>query len=289
MSPVTSKTTPFLVVDSGSTKADWAYVSPAGVNTFSTQGLNPYFHKPDDTERILLGDQKFVSSIPVQEISHVYFYGAGCSDAQFCQTMIDGLKRVFTKSTIEVEHDLLGAARATCGKQPGIAGILGTGSNSCLYDGKSVIDNITALAHVLGDDGGGVHLGKLILQAYFYRELPQDLHAKFEATYPEGKRAIIHRIYEGEGQNVRIAEFARFIIDQRESAFCQSLIEEAFRIFTTRHLMKYEGHQSLPINLVGSIADSLQPELKKVLAQHGLKLGKIIRRPIESLVEFHSL
>ena len=276
-----------LVVDSGSTKADWAYLSDAGkVVYLKTPGLNPYFHGPQKVFEIL-NDAEFSAAVPKEKIRNVFFYGAGCSDEQFCSTMREGLKLVFPNANLEVEHDLLGAARATCGRAPGIAGILGTGSNSCLYDGKKVTDNITALAHVLGDDGGGVHFGKLLLQAYFYRELPSDINAEFEAAYPEGKRAIIHRIY-GENQNVHIANFAQFVIERKTHPAMQKIINEAFTIFTTRHLMKYAGYQTIPVSFVGSVADSLKEELGSVLKFHGLNLGKIIRRPIESLVQFHS-
>ena len=275
----------YVVVDSGSTKADWMLVDAEKNKTLiHTMGLNPYFHQADKVEQEL-NKSEFQNSIKPSQIKEVHFYGAGCSDAQYCQIMQDGLKRVFKNAMIKVEHDLLGAARATCGHQSGIAGILGTGSNSCLYDGKQVTDNITALAHVLGDDGGGVHLGKLILQAYFYRELPKDLEDAFNQKYPEGKRAIIHRIY-GEGQNVEISKFAEFLINHKNNSFARGLINEAFTIFTKRHLKKYEGHQKLPINFVGSVAFALQDELAQVLKSEGLKLGTIIKRPIDKLAEY---
>jgi glucosamine kinase len=187
---------------------------------------------------------------------------------------------------VEVYHDLVGAARATCGHAPGIAGILGTGSNSCAYDGREITDNVPALAHVLGDEGGGVYLGKLILQAYFYRELPPDLHQAFKQEYPEGPDAIIHRIY-GEGQNVHIAAFAQFMIRHKEHTFCQHLIEIAFQEFARRHLKKYKNWDKTPVNLVGSIASLLEPELRRVFEAEGLHLGQVVRKPIEALIKFH--
>jgi N-acetylglucosamine kinase-like BadF-type ATPase len=275
-----------LVVDSGSTKADWALCLGSDHHKIiETKGLNPYFHGPDDVYEEL-SKKSFTEVIPVQEINEVFFYGAGCPDEFYRRKMGEGLKRVFTKAHIEVQHDLLGAARATCGRNPGIAGILGTGSNSCAYDGFHITDNIPALAHVLGDDGGGVHLGKLILQAYYYRELPEDLEELFQKEYPEGKDAIIHRIY-GEGQNVHIAKFAEFLITNRTHSFAKELIHEAFRIFAVRHIKKYEGWKDLKINLVGSVAHLLHPELKEVFQQEGLQVGQIIRRPIENLIKFH--
>jgi glucosamine kinase len=276
-----------VIVDSGSTKADWAFVNQDDTVTLThTMGLNPYFHSPEKVEEVLT-QKEFTSVIPVAEIQEVFFYGAGCPDDFYCSKMASGLKRVFKNAKIEVHHDLLGAARATCGKKPGIAGILGTGSNSCLYDGDQVVDNVTALAHVLGDEGGGVHLGKLVLQAYYYRELPADLEAAFQRDYPEGKDAIIHRIY-GEGQNVHIASFAQFAIRNRTHSFMKNLIQQSFREYANRHLKKYRNWQELEVNLVGSIADLLQEEVRATFQQEGLKTGLIIRKPIEKLVEFHT-
>lgn len=275
-----------LVVDSGSTKADWALVDASGKMSLThTMGFNPYFH---DSEKIFseLTKTSFTELIPLAEIKQVFFYGAGCPDDFYRNKMKHALMKVFSEAQVEVAHDLLGAARATCGRKPGLAGILGTGSNSCAYDGKEVTDNVPALAHVLGDEGGGVHLGRLTLQAYFYRELPSELEADFNQSYPEGPDAIIHRIY-GEGQNVHIANFAQFLIRHRSHPFAKNLIQQAFREFATRHLKKYKNWQNLEVNLVGSIADILSEDLKEVFAQENLSLGTVIRKPIDQLVEYH--
>lgn len=276
----------WIVVDSGSTKSDWVLVDKNGTQTaISTMGFNPYFHSPEKvfTE---LTKKSFTDIIPIHDVKYVYYYGAGCPDENYRSQMKAGLTRVFPNAVIEVNHDLLGAARATCGRQPGICGIMGTGSNSCAYDGEFITDNVTALAHVLGDEGGGVQLGRLLLQAYFYRELPKDLELEFEKSYPEGKEAIIHRIY-GEGQNVHIASFAEFLIRHKTHPCARKLIDQAFREFATRHLKKYTNWQNLKINLVGSIAGLLKDELREVFSQEGLTLGTVVRKPIEKLVEYH--
>jgi N-acetylglucosamine kinase-like BadF-type ATPase len=275
-----------LVVDSGSTKADWAFIDNTNKKLVThTMGLNPYFH---DAEKIYneLTKKEFTDIIPIAKITNLFFYGAGCPDDFFRNKMASGLSKVFNQAKIEVHHDLLGAARATCGHQSGIAGILGTGSNSCAYDGKNITDNVPALAHVLGDEGGGVHLGKLILQAYFYRELPPDLLEDFEKSYPEGKDDIIHRIY-GEGQNVHIANFAQFLIRRKTHPYIKKLIQQSFREFANRHLKKYLGWQELKVNIVGSIGDLLREDLEEVLTQEQLTLGKVVRKPIDELVNYH--
>ena len=285
-SPIKKGQLMWLVVDSGSTKTDWVLINNEGVQTQThTMGFNPYFHSPEKiyTE---LTKKEFTELIPIQEIRHIYYYGAGCPNESYRSIIKTGLGKVFPKAKIEVQHDLLGAARATCGREPGICGIMGTGSNSCLYDGQKITDNVTALAHVLGDEGGGVQLGRLLLQAYYYRELPEDLESEFDKAYPEGKDAIIQRIY-GEGQNVHIASFAEFLIIHKTHPAAKRLIDQAFREFATRHLKKYKNWQNLEINLVGSIAGLLTEELRAVLSEEGLKLGKVIRKPIERLVEYH--
>jgi N-acetylglucosamine kinase-like BadF-type ATPase len=276
-----------LIADSGSTKADWALIQSNGkVIHAHTMGLNPYFHGPDKVAAVL-SSPEFLELVPAGEVRALHFYGAGCPDEHFCSIMRAGLERVFTHATIEVEHDLLGAARATCGRKPGISGILGTGSNSCRYDGDRVVDNIPALGHVLGDDGGGVHLGRLALRAWYYRELPQELEQDFNAIYPEGKDAVMHRIYGGEGQNVHIAKFAGFLVKHKDHPFARQLIDSAFREFAVRQLKKYEGWKETEVNLVGSIAELLSKELREVFSSEGLQTGRIIRKPIDSLVEFH--
>ncbi len=275
-----------IIADSGSTKADWALINSQGEVTYThTMGLNPYFH---DAEKVFseLSKNEFQSVVPVEKVKNVFFYGAGCPDDFYRNKMKAGLSKVFSNASIEVHHDLLGAARATCGHHSGLSGILGTGSNSCAYDGKNVTDNVPALAHVLGDEGGGVHLGKLILQAYFYRELPTDLQNEFTKKYPEGPDAIIHRIY-GEGQNVHIASFAEFVITHKAHPFMKELIKKAFREFAQRHLKKYQNWQNLEVNLVGSIAGLLTDELSAVFQEEGLKLGRVIRKPIDELVKYH--
>jgi N-acetylglucosamine kinase-like BadF-type ATPase len=276
-----------LVVDSGSTKADWILIKNDGERVLThTMGFNPYFHSAEKMFEEL-SKPDFSNLVPRELVDEVYFYGAGCSDDAFCSVMMKGLILCFPNAQIrQVHHDLLGAARATCGHKAGIAGILGTGSNSCLYDGKIVVDNITALAHVLADDGAGVDLGRLLLRAYYYRELPKELEDAFNSTYPEGKRAIIHRIY-GENQNVQIANFAQFVMEHKEHAFFKALIHDSFTGFVVRHLKKYEGHKTLPINFVGSVAHVLKDELALVLTEQGMSLGSIIRRPIEKLADFH--
>jgi glucosamine kinase len=274
-----------IIVDSGSTKADWQIIHADGSRELqTTMGFNPFFHDEDRVESEL--NKEFVKNVAVDKAEAVYFYGAGCSDTMRCDIIKRGLQRIFKNATVEVEHDLLASARAACGNKEGIACIIGTGSNTCSYDGKNVIDNVSNLGFLLGDEGSGSHLGKLLIRAYFYRELPDDIEEKFTAEYGADKRNFINHIY-AEGANVYLASFARFFSANRTHFYIQKLAAEAFTELTQRHILKYEGCHRLPINFVGSVAHHFQDILKIVLDEHDLNLGIIIKKPIDKLVEYH--
>lgn len=275
----------FIVVDSGSTKADWQIVYADGRRELvSTMGFNPFFHDANRVETELKKD--FVQNVPVQDVEQVFFYGAGCSDVMRCAIIKDGLERIFPKATISVDHDLLAAARACCGTKPGVACIIGTGSNTCLYDGEKITDNVTNLGFLLGDEGSGSHLGKRLIRAYFYRELPEEIKSAFEKTYGNDKRAILNNIY-GASPNVYLASFATFVSQHKNHFFIQELVSQSFKELIVRHILKYEGCHTVPINFVGSIAHHFREILKVSLEKHHLRLGDVIKKPIDNLVEYH--
>ena len=275
-----------IIVDSGSTKADWEILYPDGRRELvSTMGFNPYFVSSDFIEKELNRD--FVNKVDVKSADKVYFYGAGCSDPVHCNVVKEGLARIFKNaSLIEVDHDLLASARASCGTKAGIACIIGTGSNTCLYDGNKILDNIPALSYLIGDEGSGTHLGKLLLRAYFYRELPAQIRDAFVTKYGTDKLSILNRAY-GDAPNVYLASYATFFSENRDHFFIQKMVSEAFEELVVRHILKYKGVQELPINFVGSIAYHFKDILEMTLNAHGLVLGTIIRKPIDALVEYH--
>jgi glucosamine kinase len=275
-----------IIVDSGSTKADWQILYADGRRELhNTIGFNPFFVNEDDVETELKKD--FVNKVAVNDAKWVYFYGAGCSDKMRCDIIKRGLERIFKNAeTVEVEHDLLASARASCGTEAGIACIIGTGSNTCLYDGKDVIDNVSNLGYLLGDEGSGSHLGKLLIRAYFYREMPDDIKAKFETKYGDNKREFLNKMY-SEGANVYLASFATFFSENRADFYIKKLAAEAFGELCKRHILKYEGCHHIPINFVGSVAYHFKDILEVVLEENDLKLGEIIRKPIEALVDYH--
>ena len=274
------------IADCGSTKADWKIITPTGeILDQSTRGFNPFILDSAAIEKILLQD--FEDTLNKSEAKEVYFYGAGCSDEYRNNIVLTALQKAFPNAKIKVHHDLLASARALCGIQAGIACILGTGSNSCLYDGVEVIDNVTNMGSLMGDEGSGYHLGKELLRGYFYRELPKDLEEDFEVFCPIGKRGILNNTYDSPTPNVYLASFTKFLSQNKSHPYIQNIVFNCFDEFVIRHVQKYEGNIKLKINFVGSIAFHFQDILKSVLASHSLHLGKIIQKPINSLVDFH--
>lgn len=275
-----------LIADSGSTKADWMVLDGSNEHRIiNTQGFNPFLHTSEFIEITLRGT--LARELMVDQVEEVVYYGAGCSDDYRCEIVAKALRQLFPQAKVAVEHDLLASARAVCGHTPGIACILGTGSNSCTYDGKKVTDNVTNLGHLLGDEGSGMHLGKLLIQSYFYREMPADFIPHFEGYLGNNKRSILNAIYDGGKANVYLASHAKFLSKHKENPFIKGLIKTAFNEFIQRHIKKYEGHSELPVSFVGSIAFHFQDILKEVLSENGLTFGRVVRKPIDALAEFH--
>jgi N-acetylglucosamine kinase-like BadF-type ATPase len=275
-----------VVVDSGSTKADWKMISGSGIQSITTMGFNPVFH----SEEVIFDElqKSLVPEVATEKAEKVFYYGAGCWDARLKGTVQKALDRVFEHADIEVHHDLLGAARATCGHDPGISCIIGTGSNSCLYDGKDVIDNVTNLGYLLGDEGSGTHLGKRLIRAFFYREMPKKLHDELEESLKGGKQSILDNVYSGEPPNVYLASFTKFMGDHQDHPFIQRILFDSFEQFIDRHVRKYKNHMSLPVHFIGSVAYYFKQTLSVILDARDMQMGNFIQKPIDELVRFHT-
>ena len=278
-----------IIVDSGSTKSDWVVLKSAHElpKTINTMGFNPIYHS---TELIASTILKAFSAekVNMANASHVFYYGTAIWDADKAQIVEDALLQVFPNAKVEVEHDLLGAARSTCGDLPGISCIMGTGSNTCLYDGKKIIDNVTNLGYFIGDEGSGAHLGKALVKAYFYRELPQDLKGELELLVPGGKSEFLDNIYgENTSPNVYLASLTKFINEHRSHFFMHRLIYNSFSEFIDRHVRKYPKHLTLPVHFIGSIAFHFQDFLKIILEERDMSAGVFIQKPIDTLVDYH--
>lgn len=263
-----------LVADSGSTKTDWMISG----ELITAQGINP----------VTMVDEDITARIPVFpgiSVSEVFFYGAGCVEP-FSQRVRQALAQVFPQATIHVESDLLGAAHALFGHQPGIACILGTGSNTCLYDGKSITDNIPPLGYILGDEGSGAVLGKLFLNKLFKRELPDSLSQSFfqwsQLTYAE----IIDKVYRQPAANRFLASLSPFIHEHLDEPAISILVYEHFNAFVRKNVLKYQ-RPDLCVSFVGSIAEHYRDVLSNTLQANDLQLGEILSRPIERLWTYH--
>jgi N-acetylglucosamine kinase-like BadF-type ATPase len=274
-----------IIADCGSTKCDWLLTQGGRDQRLeNTVGFSPFFHTTDEIKAIL--QTQLLPKLKPEEVKEIYFYGTGVHDEHRAGIVADALKAVFPNATVEVEHDLLAAARATCGRNAGIACILGTGSNSCYFDGVQILDNVPSLGWLLGDEGSGTHLGKALLRSMFYRELPADLQAAFDADYPEGHDAIKDRVYE-KGANAYMATFTRFLGEHLQHPLVRNLVAGSLGEFLDRHVVKYQGYQQVPIHFVGSIAYHFQDILAKCMEDRRLKLGIIVRKPIYPLADYH--
>jgi N-acetylglucosamine kinase-like BadF-type ATPase len=198
------------------------------------------------------------------------------------------IEKAFPDAKVKVDHDLMGAAVATCGDKPGIACILGTGSNSCLFDGKKILDNVPSLGFILGDEGSGAHLGRKLLQAYYYREFPADLAEKIRKEYDMDKQTVLNHVYDEPMPSQYVATFARFISDNNEHPFIHELLYAGFKEFLERLVIKYEGSRELPVHFIGSIAQLNQEILQEVMDELGLKPGIILKSPMDGLIKYHS-
>lgn len=273
-----------LIADSGSTKTDWYLIKDKELLRYDTQGYNPYYFTTEEVQKSL--KVELLDKIDAKAIQSVYFYGSGCANALTQKVIRDALKPSFVHASIHLGDDLLAAARATAGHEAGICCILGTGSNSCVYNGKEIEDKIPSLGYILGDEGAGAFLGRQIVTAYFYREMPLDLAVKMKEAYNMDKHIIISSLLDEKNPNRILASYALFASEHQSHPFIQDLLHACFEAFVNRHILKYPKAQDLPVHFIGSIAFGFQEELKQVLEKHGLKLGKVFKSPFPTLLEY---
>lgn len=275
-----------VIADMGATKTDWSFVEGSTIiRNMQTKGFNPYFHTTGEIIDLLRDDFEAEDFSDVEE---VHFYGAGCSTEQKRKIVTNAIQIYFNVAAIDVSHDLLASARALCGYSPGIACILGTGSNTCLYDGTDIIANNPSLGFLLGDEGSGGDLGRGLIKSYYYGELSAELEKKFENQFHVDKNTLLGNVYSTDKPNAFCAAFTPFLSQNLAAQEIQSIIKNSFREFFTRHILTYENYQKLPINFVGSVAHHFKNELEVVAKEFGCRLGIIIKAPVGKLIEFHS-
>jgi glucosamine kinase len=273
------------IAESGSTKTIWVFLNGDQEHMrVESIGLNPFFVDVDEVRQVTA---EVGRKVGIEELNTVHFYGSGCSSPDRNQRISDGINLAWKTKNVRVYHDLLAAARALCQRESGIVGILGTGSNSCVYDGTEITDNIPAMGFMIGDEGSGTSIGRRLLQAWSYREMENNVKKAFELKFSLTKEKALHALYYEPKPNRFLASLASFCADHIEDPFIKDILHESFEGFVLRHIKKYKGASKLPIHFVGSIAYYYQDILGAVLRDNGLILGRIIQSPIDALVKFH--
>ncbi len=274
-----------LIADSGSTRAEWCLLNGKKKKTVYTQGISPYFLNTRQIEQILLAELK--GKLINMEPDEIYYYGTGCSNPGNVKSIKQALKKVFPAAVIKVDHDLMGAAKALCGDEKGIACILGTGSNSCYYNGKKIVKNNPGLGFILGDEGAGSYLGKKVLQYYLYNTFDPDLMDRFNAKYNTTSIEILDAVYKNALPNRYLASFVPFLIENRGHFMVENIIEDSFNDFFFHHIYKYRESWTMPINFIGSVAFGFKDVLKDMCNTFELQLGIVLKNPMDGLVKYH--
>lgn len=276
-----------LIADSGSTKADWRFITRAGetITEFSTMGFNPYFHTSELVET-KMKESENVMNIAGQ-VEHVFFYGAGCSSDALNAIIQAGLQHVFTSATVLVDHDLNASAYATYTGNHVISCILGTGSNSCFFDGTEVTEEVPSLAYILGDEGSGSYFGKRLLRDYFYKRLPKEISEAFWNQFELTDKALVKKVYNEPDANVYLASFMKFISQFKEHEHVKNWMVNGFREFISIHVKCFKNYADCEVSFIGSVAFHFQQYLQEACDLEGVKLGMIIKKPIDNLVRYH--
>lgn len=277
-----------LIADSGSTKTDWVLLDKNNIIIqFQTIGFNPYFQSSDDIYSEIKTKLIPVLQDQLHSITQISYYGAGCSTPDKVQVVKKGLYLAFGNIFSEVNHDLLAAARALCGKEKGIACILGTGSNSCLYDGIEVVENIPSVGYLFGDHGSGATIGRTFIQHYFDGKLPIHLRTAFEnAGYH--REIILENVYKKPMPSKYLASIVSFLVNYNNDSYIKELIKNCFIDFFHAQVSKYTNAKTLAVNSVGSIGYYYKDLLTEAAIEKGFMIGNIIKSPIDGLIKYHS-
>jgi glucosamine kinase len=273
-----------LIADSGATKCEWCLLSPKR-KTILTQGMSPYFLDEKDMTGLL--EKELNPFLPMKNISEVFFYGTGCANKKNASTVKKALEKNFPSAAVTVNHDLFGAARSLCGHEKGIACILGTGSNSCFYDGKKIIRNSPGLGYVLGDEGSGAYLGKKVLQYYLYDVFDEGLKARFDLAYTTNAEEILENVYKKPLPNRYLAGFTRFLADNREHYMIENIIEDGLNDFFHTHLSRFKETSTCPVHFTGGVSFVFQDIIRQLCEDYNFKQGKILKNPMEGLIAYH--
>lgn len=275
-----------LIIESGSTKADWLFLLGTEKILISTKGMNPTFIGEDDISEIF--EKEVRNRIPDVPISEVHFFGAGCSGPAQQQIVVGAFRKIFPDAAISAKNDIVAAVYATCGNNEGIVSIIGTGSNCVYFDGKNIQLNNFGLGFILADEGAGTYLGKKIITAYLYGALPENLEKDFRDKYKLTRDEAIKQVYGNASANTWLASFASFYTEHLNDKWITNTVIIGFQEFIKLYILTNPRHKSVPIHFIGSIAYYFQNILKDVSEENQLELGKIIQRPMDELIEYFS-
>lgn len=272
----------FIIVESGSTKADWVVVlDDDSLLFYTTEGINPAT-QVDLLDLSSLG----TLSMHIQNAARIYYYGAGVSEEKSVARIKSWFEDISFKGDLNIKEDMLAAARACCGQHKGIVCILGTGSNSCVYDGTQIQKAIPTLGYIINDEGGGCHIGKEILKAYFCGTMPEYIKTSFESHFKINKADVVENLYRSSGANRYLASFARFLT-LIEGDWKESLLTKVFKEFIELRILRYTECREYPIYFIGSVAFYHQEILKKTLKNYDLEAHEVLQKPINGLIDYH--
>lgn len=276
-----------LIADSGSTKAEWCLFDGQKKRKITTQGISPYFLSSMQIKSIL--EKELLPGLKGAVPDIIHFYGTGCSNPANISILKQALRQLFTSAQLKITSDLMGAAKALCGDEKGVACILGTGSNSCYYNGKKIVSNSPGLGFILGDEGSGAYMGKKVIQYFLYNTFDPDLMDRFMAKYDTDSATILNAVYKQPLPNRYLAGFVGFLIENRGHFMIENIIEDSFNDFFFTHICKYKESWTLPIHFTGSVAYGFKDVLKEMCQSYVLELGNVLKQPIDGLIKYHRL
>ncbi len=277
----------FLLAESGSTKTDWRFIRNGKVTAhFKTGGINPYLQSEADLQQLL--QTELPADLLLPKNFRIVFYGAGVGSPEKQEALKKLLSAHFGTKQVEVCSDMMGAARGLCGNEKGVVCILGTGSNSCYYDGREIADQHASLGFIAGDEGSGNYLGKRVLQYYAYKTFDEVLTAYFEAEWGNDLPQILSSLYQKPFPNRYLAGFVKLLIDNRGHYMVENILEDVFTEFFRIHIFKYRQSWKGPVHFAGAVAYQFKDVLAEVCEYAEVELGQVVAAPIDLLVRYHT-
>lgn len=275
-----------LIADSGATKCEWRLVNNDTTSSVFTSGISPYFLNKEQIVDLL--QKELLPNLEDIAVNEIFFYGTGLGNPNNISIILKALKKLFKDAKVKADTDLLGAARALCGSEKGVACILGTGSNSCYYNGKKIMKNCRSLGYILGDEGSGAYLGKKVIQYYLCNTFDEDLKSLFNAKYKTTHIEVLDNVYKNPFPNRYLASFAIFLSENRGHYMIENILEDGLNDFFFHQLYKYTESWTLPINFAGSVAYAFKDILQELCTGYQLELGVVVKNPMEGLVKYHT-